>query len=182
MTAEQIAQSFSSFCISAYECLQMYKIMCVYKINDNSGIWGKFGTILQHYWVLQVAKINDPIEYNKNYNYSLAYFVDYVNRVSYTDSYNKFLEYNKAFIEAIKDARVKVVAHRDLSVFNSPDGVGAFSTGLDDNYFNSLHEIISEGYRELGLGLFPEWPLFIVDDTKVFMDKIEKAFNAPKTT
>ena len=175
---EKTAESFSSLCISAYECLQMYKIMCEYKIDDKSDIWGRFGTILQHYWVLQIAKINDPEKHGKDYNFSLAYFVARVNKASYTGSYNKFLEDNKEFIEAIKKGRVKVVAHRDLGVFNSPDGVGAFSAGLDENYFNSLHEIISEGYRELGLGFFPEWPSFIVGDTKIFMNKIEKTFNA----
>ena len=174
----ETAESFSSVCISAYECLQMYKIMCEYKIDDESGIWRRFGTILQHYWVLQIAKINDPEKHGKDYNFSLAYFVARVNKASYTGSYNKFLEDNKEFIEAIKKGRVKVVAHRDLGVFNSPDGVGAFSAGLDENYFNSLHEIISEGYRELGLGFFPEWPSFIVGDTKIFMNKIEKTFNA----
>ena len=152
--------------------------MCKYKIDDNSGIWGKIGTSLHHYFNLQITKINDPAKHGKNYNFSLAYFVDYVNKDSYRDSYNKFLEDNKEFIKAMKKARVKVVGHRDREVFNSPDGVGAFSAGLDENYFNSLHEIISEGYRELGLGFFPEWPSFIVGNTKIFMNKIEKTFNA----
>ena len=174
---EKIAQSFSSLCISAYECLQMYKIMCEYKIDDKSDIWGRFGTILQHYWVLQIAKINDPEKHGKDYNFSLAYFVARVNKASYTGSYNKFLEDNKEFIKAIKEARVKVVAHRDFEVFKSADGVGAFSAGLDEKYFNSLHEIISEGYKELGLDFFPEWPSFIVNDTKIFMDKMLKTFN-----
>ena len=175
---KKTAETFSSLCISTYECWRMYKIMCEYKIDDKSGIWARFGTILQHYWVLQIAKINDPKQYGEDYNFSLEYFVDYVNKDSYKDSYDKFREDNKEFIEAIKKGRVKVVAHRDFEVFHSTDGVGAFSAGLDEKYFNSLHEIISEGYRELGLGLFPEWPSFIVNDTKIFMKKIEKTFNA----
>ena len=87
---------------------------------------------------------------------------------------------NKEFIKAINKARVKVVAHCDLKVFKSADVVGAFSTGLDQKYFDSLHEIISEGYRELGLGFFPEWPSFIVGDTKIFMDKMLKIFKLHK--
>ena len=172
------AESFSNICISAYECLQMYKIMCGYKIYDDSGIWARFGEILRHYFVLQISKINDHEKYGKDYNFSLEYFVSHVDKASYRDSYNKFLEDNKEFIKAIKEARVKVVAHRDFEVFKSADGVGAFSAGLDEKYFDSLHEIISEGYRELGLDCFPEWPLFIVDDTKIFMDKMLKIFNA----
>ncbi len=184
---KKTAESFSSICISACECWQMYEIMYEYtrkyKIadKDKSGVWGKFGTILHHYWVLQIAKINDSEKYGKDgkdYNFSLAYFVARVNKASYKGSYNKFLEDNKEFIAAIKKARVKVVAHRDLGVFNSPDGVGGFPAGLDDKYFNSLHEIISEGYKELGLGYFPEWPSSIINDTKTFMNKIEKTFNA----
>ncbi len=175
---KKTAESFSSLCIYAYECWQMYKIMCEYKIDDKSGIWRRLGIILQHYWVLQIAKINDPEKHGKDYNFSLEYFVARVNKASYTGSYNKFLEDNKEFIEAIKKGRVKVVAHRDLEVFTSDVGVGAFSAGLDQKYFDSLHEIISEGYKELGLGFFPEWPSFIVGDTKIFMDKMLEIFNA----
>ena len=152
--------------------------MCEYKIDDKSGIWARFGTILHHYLILQIAKINDPEKHGEDYNLSLAYFVACVNKDSYTDSYNRFLKDNKEFIEAIRKARVKVVAHRDLGVFTSNVVVGAFSAGLDEKYFDSLHEIISEGYMELGLDCFPEWPLFIVDDTKIFMDKMLRTFNA----
>ncbi len=179
---KKIAESFSSLCISAYEDWQMYKIMCEYKIDDESGIWRRFGTILQHYWVLQIAKINDPKKHAKDYNLSLEYFVARVNTASYKCSYKKFLEDNKEFLEAIKEARVKVVAHRDLGVFNSPDSVGAFSAGLDEKYFDSLHEIISEGYKELSLDFFPEWPSFIVNDTKIFMNKILKIFDTQQSS
>ena len=175
---KKIAESFSSICISAYEFWQMYKIMYEYKIDDKSGIWGKIGTSLHHYFNLQITKINDPEKHGKDYNFSLAYFVAHVNKDSYTDSYKKFLEDNKEFIKSMKKARVKVVAHRDWEAFNSPYGVGAFPAGLDDKYFNSLHEIISEGYKELGLDFFPEWPSFILGDTKIFMNKIEKTLKA----
>ncbi len=174
---EKTAESFANLCISAYECWQMYKIMCEYNITDKSGIWRRLGTSLNHYFNLQIAKINDAENHGKDYNLSLAYFVTHVDKPSYTASYNKFLEDNKEFIEAIKKARVKVVAHSDLEVYTSDDVVGAFSAGLDEKYFDSLHEIISEGQIELGLGFFPEWPQFIVDDTKIFMDKILKIFD-----
>ena len=175
---EKTAELFSNFCISAYECWQMYNIMRDYNIADKSGIWKRFGTILPHSFILHIAKINDPEKYGKDYNLSLAYFVACVNKSSYTDSYNKFLEDNGDFIEAIRIARVKVVAHPDLKVYTSDDVVGAFSAGLDEKYFDSLHEIISEGYRELGLNCFSEWPSFIVSDTKIFMNNMLKIFNA----
>ncbi len=174
----KIAESFSSLCISAYEYLQMYKTMREYKIDDKTNIWGKIGIILRHHWVLQIAKINDPKRHGNDYNFSLEYFIDHINKANFTDSYNRFLKDNKEFIETIKKARVKVVAHRDLEVFNSPDGVGAFSAGLDQKYFDSLHEIISEGYKILNLGSFPEWPSSIETKTKTFMGKMVKIFNA----
>ena len=181
---KEIAESFSNLCTSTYECWQMHKIMCEYERKykivdkDKSGIWARFGTILHHYLILQGAKINDREKYGKDYNLSLAYFVARVNKTSYTDSYNKFLKDNEEFIEANEKARNKVVGHCDLKVFTSDAVVGAFSAGLDEKYFNSLHEIISAGYKELGLDFFPEWPSFIVNDTKIFMDKMLKIFNA----
>jgi len=178
----EIAESFSNLCSSAYECWQMYRIMCEYKIDDKSGIWGRFGAILHHYTILQIAKINDRKKHGKDYNLSLAYFVGRVNKCSCRDSYNKFLANNKEFIEATREARVKVITHPDLKVYTSDDVVGIFSAGLDEKYFNSLHEIISEGYKELGLDFFPEWPSFIVDDTKTFMNKILKIFDTQQSS
>jgi hypothetical protein len=170
------AESFSNTCISAYESWQMYKIMCGYSIEDRSGIWTRFGAILHRYLILQIAKINDPEKHGKDYNLSLEYFVGYVNKPSYKSSYKKFREDNKNFIKAIDIARHKVVAHLDLKVYTSNSVAGAFSAGLDEKYFSSLHRIISEGYKELGKDFFPDWPEFIVDDTKTFMNKLLKAF------
>ncbi len=178
----KIVKSFSDRCNLAYEYWQMHKIMCEYKIDDNSGIWARLGTILQHYLILQIAKINDPEKYGKDYNLSLEYFVVRVNKSSYRDSYNKFRKDNNEFIKAINKARVKVVAHSDLKVSTSDDVVGAFSAGLDEKYFDSLHEIISERCRELGLNFFPEWPSFIVGDTKIFMNKILKIFDTQQSS
>jgi len=181
---EIIAKSFSDRCKLAYEYWQMHKIMCEYECKykivdkDKSGIWARFGTLLKHYLILQIAKINDREKHGEDYNLSLEYFDARVNKASHRDSYNKFLADNKEFIKAINKARNKVVAHCDWKVFTSGVVVGAFSTGLDEKYFDSLHKIISEGYGKLGLGPFPEWPTFIVNDTKIFMDKIEKTFNA----
>ncbi len=186
---DKTVESFSSFCILAYESWQMYKIMWEYESEykivekDKSGVWERFGTILHHYIILQIAKINDPYKHGKDYNFSLSYFVtNVINKPSYTSFYEKFLEDNKEFIEAIRKARIKVVAHRDLKVYTSDAVVGAFSAGLDEDYFNSLHKIISEGYTELGLGFSPEWPSFIVDDTKIFMDKLLKIFDTQQSS
>ncbi len=172
---KKTAESFSCVCIKAYECWQMYKIMREYKIDDKSGIWGRFEPILQHYCFLQVAKINDRAKQGRNL--SLEYYVSLVNKPSFTNSYKKFLSDNNEFIEAIRKARNKVIAHPDLKVYTSHELVGAFSEGLDEKYFDSLHKIISQGYSELGLGPFPEWPPFIEGDTKTFMNKISEIFN-----
>jgi hypothetical protein len=132
---------------------------------------------LHRYLILQIAKINDPEKHGKDYNLSLKYFVSYVNKPSYKSSYEEFREDNKDFIKAIDIARHKVVAHLDLKVYTANSVVGAFSAGLDEKYFDSLHKIISEGYKELGLRFFPEWPEFIIGDTKIFMNKLLKAFD-----
>lgn len=170
-------KSFSNLCISAYECWQMYRVMYEYNLEDGSGIWARFGAILYRYLILQIAKINDPEKHGKGYNLSLEYFVSYVNKPSYKSSYERFQADNVDFIKAINVARNKVVAHPDLEVYTSGKAVGGFSEGLDKEYFDSLHRIVSEGYEELGLGSFAEWPEFIIDDTKLFMDKMLKTFN-----
>lgn len=156
----------------------MYKVMYEYKVEDESGIWARFGTILHRYLILQIAKINDPEKYGKDYNLSLEYFVSYVNKPSYRNLYEKFRVDNGDFIKAINVSRNKVVAHPDLEVYKSGEPVGGFPEGLDREYFDSLHRIVSEGYKESGLGSFAEWPEFIVKDAKTFMDKLLKAFSS----
>jgi len=93
-TSREIAEKFSSICISAYEYLQMYKTMREYQINDKNGIWGKIGIILHHNWVLQIAKLHDRKEQYGHDTFSLEYFVDYVNKPNFTNSCNKFSEDN----------------------------------------------------------------------------------------
>ena len=178
VTVNRAAKSFSDLCIYAYECWQMYKTMYMYKDKIKSNIWDKLGGILHEYSFLQVAKINDREKHAKDYNLSLAYLIARVKDASYTNSYNKFRDDNSEFIEATNSARNKVIVHYDLGVSTSGAVEGAFTAGLDDKYFDSLHEIISEGYDILGLGPFPDWPPFIEADTKTFMDKLEKAFSA----
>ena len=183
---DNTVESFSNLCISAYECWRMHKIMCDYKVDDQSGIWTRFGIILQHYLILQIAKINDHEKHGKDYNLSLEYFVAHVaahvNKSNYTDSYNEFGNDNKEFIEAIREARNKVVAHSDWEIYTSDALVGAFSEGLDKKYFDSLHKIVSDGYKELSLGPFPKWPSFIVNDTKIFMNKLSRIFDAQQSS
>jgi hypothetical protein len=168
---------FREHCIWAYECWKMYQIMSEYEIKDPTGIWTRFGTILLEYVFSQIAKINDPDEYRGKKNLSLKYFVTHcVKKDNYKDSYKKFCEVNAEFIAAVKVARNKVTAHSALTVYKSGKAVGDFTMGQDEKYFDSLHEIISEGYNQLGFGPFPDWPHFIEGDAKEFMNKLTKVF------
>ena len=169
---------FTDHCIWAYECWKMYRIMSGYKIKDQTDIWARFGLILLEYVFSQIVKINDPTEYGRNKNLSLEYIVtNCVKSNNYKNSYNKFCKDNTEFIKAVKRVRNKVTSHSDLVVYKSGKAVGAFTADQDVKYFDSLHEIISEGYNELDFGPFPEWPHFIEDDTKQFMNKLTKVFD-----
>jgi len=170
---------FTNHCIWAYECWKMYLITYEYKnkIKDKTGIWLRFGPILQEYSFSQVAKINDPDESVGKKNLSLKYIVTHcVKTDNYKDSYKKFREVNAEFVEAVKLVRNKVTSHSDLEVYKSGELVGSFTEGQDEKYFDSLHGIISEGYNQLGFGPFPDWPHFIEDDAKEFMNKLTKVF------
>ena len=146
--------------------------------KDPTGVWKRFGIILREYVFSQIAKINDPAEYGRNKNLSLEYIVtNCVKSNNYKNSYNKFRKDNTEFIKAVKSVRNGVTSHSDLGAYKSGKAVGAFTTDQDVKYFDSLHEIISEGYNELDFGPFPEWPHFIEGDAKQFMNKLIKVFD-----
>jgi len=150
---------FVKRCTWAYECWKMNQLICEYKVEDPTDIWPRFGVIMREYVFSEIAKINDPAGCKGNKNLSLEYIVkNCVNTDSYKNSYKKFCKENAEFIEAVKRIRNKVTSHSDLAVYKSGRRMGGFSHGLDEKYFNSLHEIISDGYDELGFELFPEWP------------------------
>ena len=46
---------------------------------------------------------------------------------------------NAQFIESVRDARKKVIAHSDLKALDSERRFGAFDDGADNDYFRSLH-------------------------------------------
>jgi hypothetical protein len=156
----------------------MNQLICEYDVKDPTGIWSRLGSIVRLYVFSQIAKINDPAGYKNNNNISLEFVVTKcVNTVSYKDSYKKFLEDNAEFIQTVKKVRNKVTSHSDLLIYKTGKILGGFSHGLDEKYFDSLHKIISIGCIELGLESFPEWPDFIENDVKGFMDRLNKVFS-----
>ena len=75
---------------------------------------------------------------------------------------------NAKFIESVRDARKKVIAHSDLKALDSERRFGAFDDGADDDYFRSLHQVVARLYERAGIGPFPEWPHFAQDEAPPF--------------
>ena len=171
---KEVHELFIDHCYWAYECWQMHELMCDYNVNDPEGIWARMGIIIKEYTVLQIAKINDPAESGEDNNLSLEYFVDhYAPAKTFKRLYETFRTQNRTFIETIRTSRHKSVTHSDLATIKSGVTVGKFPVGEDNNYFDSLHKIIADVLDHKNLGPFPEWPEFIVEDTKKFMHKLQ---------
>jgi hypothetical protein len=169
---------FIDRCIWTYECWRMNQLISEYQVEDPTQIWARFGSIMRFYVFSTIARINDPAGNKKNTNISLAYIAkNCINTISYINSYKNFCEENAEFIQAVKKVRDKVTSHNDLLTYKSGKLLGGFSHGLDETYFEYLHKIISLGCIELGLDPFPEWPDFIENDVKGFMDKFNKVFS-----
>jgi hypothetical protein len=69
--------------------------------------------------------------------------------------YEDFKQKNQDFLTAVKVARHKVVSHSDQNTYKQDERVGAYVEGLDDQYFDSLHTLISECYQDQSWGPLP---------------------------
>lgn len=162
-----------------YECWKMYNTIIEYEvgIEEAEGIWDKIGLIISEYVLLQIAKINDPAESNRNNNLSLEWFIKVcVKSNKATQLYEKFRSDNRDFIAAVKTVRHKVISHSDLATYQKGACVGIYRKGFDEQYFISLHALLSNCYVDQNWGTFPDWPSFITGDTARFMQKLSQAF------
>ena len=117
---------------------------------------GRLNELSQQYSLLQIAKLHDRARQGGNENLSIDFFVK-----------QEFWSEEEAVIiadieseldslyEKLKDARNKILAHNDRSVFANDVPLGNFAEGDDERYFRALGRLCS-----MILNKFPNknWP------------------------
>ncbi len=156
-------------CMWAWDCFQVAKAYCnAADIHGWCGLDPTMVLVLREYALLQIAKTHDPKSSGKHANQSLPYVAARYHAEE-SPVITAFTNANAEFIESVRDARSKVIAHSDLDAVGSQRRFGAFKTGADDVYFHSLHDVMAWLYEMAGIGSFPEWPRFAQDDVEEFL-------------
>lgn len=162
--------AFGDHCIWVWECNQIAKRYC----NEESiegwcEIDSQLSIILKEYALLQIAKTHDPAKSGKFDNHSMQYYCK-----KYGCDYKSEIKGSESFIKSIILARKKIIAHNDLGVMRRGDGLGGFSDGEDQKYFETLHTALNNLYQMAGIGPFPDWPTFITSDIEMTIQKISQ--------
>jgi hypothetical protein len=156
-------------CNWAWECWQIAKQYC----NDPeiigwSAIDSQLATILKEYCLLQLAKLHDPAKSGRYDNHTLQHYC-----VKYGCDYESSIAESRDFIQAIVEARNKLIAHNDLEARRG-GCLGAFVDGDDEKYFVTLRTVLTLLYATAGIGPFPDWPSFVTKDVDSAMQKIRQ--------
>ena len=154
------AQAFCNLCQWVYECWIMHshfferlpeRLQEERNVPIEDFVESPYGRCLerlnnisQEYGILQIAKLHDPARQGGNENLSIDFFIKQefwseeetstiAGIVSELDSLYKKLE----------DARNKILAHNDRTVFANEVSLGSFPKGEDENYFHALGRLCS---------------------------------------
>ena len=101
--------------------------------------------ISQPYIILEIAKLHDPARQGSNENLSINFFVNQKEFWSEEEELiiKDIVSELDDFYKFIKEARNKILAHNDLSVYENNQPLGGFPQGEDKNYFRALGRLCS---------------------------------------
>lgn len=167
------------YCIWCWECFNFSSQYCNdKKLEGWHEIDHMLTIIFKEYYFLQISKLHDQEKVGDFNNHTIKYVINKAN-----DNSLLLLEFeilrkdNWSFIKSIKTARNKVIAHNDTSSGQLNVRFGIFNEGDDIQYFNDLHQLIDRMYKHAGLTLFNDWPEFVIQDAKSFINVILAAKN-----
>ena len=178
--SRDIAVAFCDQCNWAYEVWVTHK--CLFDDNpapeDNIGRTHDFtvrlSEIIHEYALQQVSKLHDPWKQSDSLNLSIVYMVrfgEWGDKQAQIDATCTRLE---EFYQYIRSARNKILSHIDLETVIDNRTLGKFPKDIDDQYFNTLQELVNEVHLHWTGKLYPFNDLAI-NDVREFLHLLESA-------
>ena len=116
--------------------------------NTANYFFSDLNTILQHYLLLEFAKITDPSKTGKHENFTIDNLIE---SIDWPDDVHKTLtslnDKTKKFRNYIIDARNKLLAHMDKEVHLSDKVLGGFPEGEEESFLQTLVEICETTHK-----------------------------------
>lgn len=155
-TIEDDARAFCDTCQWAYECWVTHANLFDDLLQDSGISYQDFmdtpyGRCLDRlhkisceYSILQIMKLHDSSKRSQNENLSVAYFVaqDVWSEEEKSKVEQIVIRLEK-FIDHVRPARNKIIAHNDRSIAVNNTVLGKFPSGMDERYFRALGELVS---------------------------------------
>jgi hypothetical protein len=122
-------------------------------------------TILQNYLLLEFAKMTDPPKSGKNENFAVENLVVSIAWPSpVKDKLQMLNEKTKLFRCYVAEARNKVLAHFDKTVFMDERTLGSFPKGEDEIFLRTLEEICNIAHEACFGSVFGQMVLAVPGD------------------
>lgn len=178
---EETIKAFCNHCDWAYQCWLLRKHLYdenpqeeLLKHPHHSYFFIRLEKILQEYWLQEVAKLHDPATQYGNDNLSVEYIFKNGNwPPEVKDKLDRLKDRLDKFASNLKDARNKILAHKDKNTILSGVELGEFQEGEDVAYFEALNEFASEAYNHIIGGPYPFDDL-TKNDIDIFMATFSK--------
>ena len=177
---KKVIEDFCSHCDWAYQCWMMRKHLydenpdeILLRHPNHNFFFTRLEKILQEYWIQEVAKLHDPATQDRHDNLS----IDYILKAGEWSKHQKIklegLKYEMdQFASSFREARNKLLAHKDKETIKAGTILGEFDKGEDVTYFKTLQEFASEVHNNI-LGT----PYFFDDLTKNDIDIFMATFS-----
>lgn len=150
MTAHSLAvvEQFYGLCNRAYKDWRIHKIL----FDDNprkkeleTSVAGlvHFSVLSQESFLLQIAKLHDPVIVQGHITLGIEYMVRYGGWDKSTETKLQAFQLQLNELDKkIRPARNKILSHNDLESILNGGIVGDFPDGMDDKYFKTLQEFV----------------------------------------
>lgn len=159
--APDVAKHFCELCNWAYECWVTHKRLFDENVKTETTIarakyfTSRLSVITQEYSLLQICKLHDPAIQKSAVNITIDYIVRFGDWGTDTIEINQHVLRLSALFDKLKSARNKVLAHNDLEAITAAATLGEFPEGLDNEYFETLQELVNAVHKKWLGGPYP---------------------------
>lgn len=174
------AKKFCELCNWAYEAWITHKSLFdnnalpERNIGKSAYFTSRLSIITQEYVLLQIAKLHDPSIQRNSLNLTIDYFIRFGDWGENDAIVSNLAKSLSELWLSIKPARHKLLAHNDLEALVNDVGLGSFSEGLDEKYFEQLQQLVNFIHDKWVGGPYPFNDL-AVSDVEEFLALLNKA-------
>lgn len=141
-----------------------------------NSFFGHLNIILQHYILLEFAKITDPATTKGQENFTIDNLIQSIDwPKDIQDKLTSLNDKTKKFRKYIIDARNKLLAHMDKEVHLTDQAIGGFPKGEEEAFLKTLVEISDITHKACFNSIFGQISVAMEGDVLDFKKTLKRA-------